>query len=339
MIRQQKFDTYKGQEITAYLLSDKIDVLVCNFGATILSIKAPDSNGNKVDVALNMTNVKDIIEHGDYMGAVVGRCGNRIEDGRFTLNGATYQLAKNDHGFAHLHGGDVGFNQKVFRVTVEEASDSVLMEYVSPDGEEGYPGTLKFAVRYTVKGSSLAIDYYGECDKDTVLNPTNHTYFNLNGEDDGSILDNVMQIRADYYLEVNKYLIPVKKSAVAGTPFDFNEPKAIGDDIEEDFEQLLIAGGYDHNYCLNDYNAATVYSPSTGICMDVFTDCCGMQFYTGNFLEGQTGKSTYEANSGFCLETQYYPNAINIANEEVEKPILRAGEKFHSRTEYVFSVL
>lgn len=339
MIVQQKFDTYKGREITAYLLSDKIDVLVCNFGATVLSIKVPDSNGNKVDVALNMTNVADIIEHGDYMGAVVGRCGNRIEDGRFTLNGETYQLAKNDHGVAHLHGGDVGFNQKIFNVTVDEATNSVLMEYVSPDGEEGYPGTLKFGVRYTVKGSSLAIDYYGECDKDTVLNPTNHTYFNLNGEDDGSILDNVLQIRADSYLEVNKYLIPVKKSAVAGTPFDFNEPKAIGDDIEEDFEQLLIAGGYDHNYCLNDYNAATVYSPGTGICMDVFTDCCGMQFYTGNFLEGQTGKSTYEANSGFCLETQYYPNAINIKNEEVEKPILRAGDKFHSRTQYVFSIL
>ena len=339
MIRQQKFDVYKGQEITAFMLSDKIDVLVCNFGATILSIKVPDSSGNKVDVALNMTNVKDMLEEGGYMGAVVGRCGNRIEDGRFTLNGTTYQLAKNDHGFAHLHGGDVGFDKKVYRVTVEEDTNSVLMEYVSPDGEEGYPGTLKFGVRYTVKGSSLAIDYYGECDKDTIFNPTNHTYFNLNGEDDGSILDNVLQIRADNYLEVNKYLIPVKMSAVAGTPFDFNEPKAIGDDIEEDFEQLLIAGGYDHNYCLKDYNAATVYSPSTGICLDVFTDCCGMQLYTGNFLEGQQGKSVYEANSGFCLETQYYPNAINIKNEEIEKPILKAGDKFHSRTEYVFSIL
>lgn len=337
MITQQKFDAYKGQEITAYKLSDKIEVIVCNFGATILSIKAPDSNGNKVDVVLNMTNVADMIEKGDYMGAVVGRCGNRIEDGRFTLNDVTYQLAKNDHGFAHLHGGDVGFDKRVFKATVEE--NSVLMEYVSPDGEEGYPGALKFAVRYTVKGSSLAIDYYGECDKDTVFNPTNHTYFNLNGEDDGSMLDNVLQIRADSYLEVNKHLIPYKKSPVAGTPFDFNEPKAIGEDIDEDFEQLLIAGGYDHNYCLSDYNAATVYSPTTGICMDVFTDCCGMQFYTGNFLEGQEGKSTYEANSGFCLETQYYPNAINSKDENVEKPILKKGEKFHSRTEYVFSVL
>lgn len=337
MIAKQKFDTYKGQEITVFKLSDKIDVLVCNFGATIMSIKVPDHNGNKVDVALGMTSVNEMIEHGEYMGAVVGRCGNRIEDGRFTLNDVTYQLAKNDHGFAHLHGGDVGFDKKVFRATVEE--NSVLLEYVSPDGEEGYPGTLKFAVRYTVKGSSLAIDYYGECDKDTVFNPTNHTYFNLNGEDDGSILDNVMQIRADSYLEVNKYLIPYKKSPVKGTPFDFNEPKPIGEDIEEDFEQLLIAGGYDHNYCLSDYNAATVYSPTTGICMDVFTDCCGMQFYTGNFLEGQNGKSTYEHNSGFCLETQYYPNAINSNDESVEKPILKKGEKFHSRTEYVFSVL
>lgn len=337
MITQQRFDTYNGKEITSYLLSDRIEVSVCNFGATILSIRVPDSNGNKVDVALNMTNVADMIEHGDYMGATIGRCGNRIEAGRFTLNGETYQLAKNDHGFAHLHGGDEGFNKKVFKATVEE--DSVLMEYVSPDGEEGYPGELKFGVRFTVKGSVLTIDYYGESDKDTVFNPTNHTYFNLNGEDDGSVLDNVLQIRADSYLEVNKYLIPFKKSPVNDTPFDFNEPKPIGQDIEEDFEQLLIAGGYDHNYCLNDYNAATVYSPATGICMDVFTDCCGMQFYTGNFLEGQTGKSTYEANSGFCLETQYYPNAINSTDESVEKPILKKGDKFHSRTEYVFSIL
>lgn len=339
MVIQQKFDVYKGQEINVYRLSDKIEVVVCNLGATIMAIKVPDHNGNKVDVALSMATVSDMLEKGDYMGATIGRCCNRIEDGRFTLNGTTYQLAKNDHGVSHLHGGEIGFNQKVFRTTIEEHTNSVLMEYVSPDGEEGYPGTLKFAVRYAVKGGTLSIDYYGETDKDTLFNPTNHTYFNLNGEEDGSALDNVMQIRADSYLEVSKYLIPIKKSPVAGTPFDFNEPKPIGADIEEDFEQLLAAGGYDHNYCLSDYNAATVFSPTTGICMDVFTDCCGMQFYTGNLLEGQEGKSVYEHNAGFCLETQYYPNAINMEGDDVEKPILKAGDKFHSRTEYVFSIM
>lgn len=337
MIIEQYFDDYKGQEVYVYKLSDKIDVLVCTLGATILSISVPDKNGAKTDVSLSMTTVDDIVNKGDYMGSVVGRCANRIEDGRFTLNGVTYQLAKNDKGVSHLHGGNDGFNKKVFKPTMD--GDSLLLEYFSPDGEEGYPGNLKVAVRYTVKGSSLAIEYYGECDQDTVFNPTNHTYFNLNGEKDGSILDNMLQIRADTFLEVNAALIPVKKSSVAGTPFDFTETKPIGRDIEANADQLKIAGGYDHNYCLTDYNAATAYSVKTGICMDVFTDCCGMQFYSGNFLSGQEGKSFYNKRSGFCLETQFYPNAINISNEEVEKPILKKGDKFHSLTEYVFSIL
>lgn len=337
MIIEQHFEDYNGQAINVYKLMDKIDVLICTMGASVLSIRVPDASGKKVDVALSMTTVDDMLKKGEYMGAVVGRCGNRIEDGRFTLNGTTYTLAKNDKGLAHLHGGKVGFDKKIFKATME--GDSLLLEYTSPDGEEGYPGNLKMAVRYTVKGSSLAIEYYGECDKDTVFNPTNHTYFNLNGESDGSVLDNVMQIRADNYLEVNECLIPVKMSSVKGTPFDFSEGKPIGQDINADNEQLRIAGGYDHNYCLSDYNAATVYSVKTGICMDVFTDCCGMQFYSGNFLTGNEGKSVYNKRSGFCLETQYYPNAINMANEDIEKPILRKGDKFHSRTEYVFSVL
>ncbi len=337
MIIEQYFDDYNGQEVNVYKLIDKIDVLVCTLGATILSVSVPDKDGKKVDVALSMTSVDDIAKRGDYMGSVVGRCGNRIADGKFALNGTTYQLAKNDGGINHLHGGDVGFNQRVFKSTMD--ADSLLLEYTSPDGEEGYPGNLKFAVRYTVKGSSLAIDYYGECDADTLLNPTNHTYFNLNGESNGSILDNVMQIRAEYYLEVNNGLIPVRKTPVANTPFDFNNPKPIGQDIDVNCEQLRIAGGYDHNYCLSDYNAATVYSVRTGICMDVFTDCCGMQFYSGNFLKGQDGKSVYNKRAGFCLETQFYPNAINCANEDFEKPVLKKGEKFHSRTEYLFTVL
>jgi len=337
MIIQQYFGDYKGQEIDVFKLSDKIDVLVCALGATILSISVPDGSGKKVDVALSMTSVDDMIKKGDYMGAVVGRCGNRIEDGRFTLNGVTYQLAKNDNGVSHLHGGIEGFDKKIFKATID--ADSLLLEYFSPDGEECYPGNLKMAVRYTVKGSSLAIDYYGECDQDTLFNPTNHTYFNLNGESDGSILDNVLQIRAGSYLEVNGNLIPTAKSSVKNTPFDFTEAKPIGQDIDADNEQLLLAGGYDHNYCLSDYNAATVYSVKTGICMDVFTDCCGMQFYSGNFLKGQEGKSVYNKRAGFCLETQYYPNAINCSDDDVEKPILKKGDKFHSRTRFVFSLL
>lgn len=337
MIIEQYFDDYKGKEVYVYKLSDKIDVLVCTLGATVLSVSVPNKQGGKTDVALSMTSVDDIVSKGDYMGAVIGRCANRIEDGRFTLNGKTYNLAKNDKNVCHLHGGNVGFNQKIFTSTMD--GDSLLLQYTSPNGEEGYPANLKMSVRYTVKGSALAIEYCAEADGDTLFNPTNHTYFNLNGESDGSIYDNVLQIRADNYLEVDENLIPAKIASVKGTPFDFNSAKPIGQDINADNPQLQLCKGYDHNYCLSDYNAATVYSTKTGICMDVFTDCCGMQFYSGNFLVGQEGKSTYNKHSGFCLETQYYPNAINISNEDVEKPILKKGDKFRSRTEYVFSLM
>ena len=209
MITQQLFEEYNGQEVYVYLLSDKIDVIVCSLGASVLSVKVHDRFGKKTDVALGMTSPSDMVDKGDYMGAVVGRCGNRIANGQFTLNGETYRLAQNN-GTAHLHGGKVGFNQKNFEGVID--GNSVVFEYVSPDGEEGYPGKLKICVRYTVKGSALAIDYYGESDKDTVFNPTNHTYFNLNGEDDGSILDNVMQINADRYLEIDESLIPTVKA-------------------------------------------------------------------------------------------------------------------------------
>lgn len=334
MITQQLFEENDGQEVYVYLLSDKIDVIVCSLGASILSIKVPNRFGKKTDVALGMTTPIDMIEKGGYMGAVVGRCCNRIADGKFTLNGVQYQLAQNN-GTAHLHGGNVGFNQMLFEGKIE--GDSLLLELTSPDGHEGYPGNLKMGVRYTVKGSALAIDYYGECDKDTVFNPTNHTYFNLNGEEDGSILDNALQINADNYLEIDEHLIPTVKSAVEGTPFDFTQAKQIGQDIDAQDVQLRLAGGYDHNYCLNDNHAATAYSTKTGICMDVYTDCPGVQFYSGNFLVGQEGKSVYNKRSGFCLETQFYPNAIN--REDFASPVLKAGEKHHSSTQYVFTLL
>ncbi|MCM1194920.1 MAG: galactose mutarotase [Corallococcus sp.] len=335
MITYQFFDKYKDQDVYVYLLSDKIDVLVCTLGATVMSVSVPSASGKKADVVLSMTSPEEMVEKGDYMGAIVGRCANRIANGCFTLNDTTYKLALNDGGKAHLHGGNVGFNRKLFKATID--GDSLLMELDSPDGDEGYPGNLKMAVRYTVKGSSLAIEYYGESDKDTVFNPTSHIYFNLNGESDGSILDNFIQINADNYLETDENLIPTVKRPVKDTPFDFTVAKAIGQDINAVNEQLTLAGGYDHNFCLDDNHAATAYSTKTGVCMDVFTDCCGMQFYTGNFLKGQEGRSVYGKHSGFCLETQFYPNAIN--NPEFASPVLKKGEKHHSRTQYVFSLL
>ena len=331
-----------GKSTGLYVLKNAAGMEVCitNYGGRIVSISVPDRDGKFIDVTLGLDSVQAYFPENNQtdFGAAIGRYANRIDHGRLPLGGDTIQLPTNNFGHT-LHGGPTGWQYKVY--DVNEANDSTLvLSITSPDGDNNFPGEVTAQVTYTLTAdNALDIDYEAVTDKPTVINMTNHTYFNLNGEDDGSILDNVLQIRADSYLEVNKYLIPCKKSPVKDTPFDFTEPKAIGEDIEEDFEQLLIAGGYDHNYCLNDYNAATVYSPSTGICMDVYTDCCGMQFYTGNFLEGQTGKSTYEANSGFCLETQYYPNAINITNDDVEKPVLKAGDKFHSRTEYVFTLL
>ena len=334
MITHQFFEKFNGYDTYLYLLSDKIDVIVCTLGATVLSVRVPNRFGEKTDVALGPPTVEDMLTKSDYMGSVIGRCANRIANGVFTLNDVTYNLSKNS-GEQHLHGGNAGFDKHIFEATVE--GDSLILETVSLDGDEGYPGRLKMGVKYTVKGSTLAIEYFGECDKDRLFNPTNHLYFNLNGEEDGSILDNVLQINSDSFLEVDQNLIPTVKSNVEGTPFDFTQAKPIGQNIDDDNVQLRLAGGYDHNYCLEDNHAATAYSVKSGICMDVFTDCHGIQFYSGNFLKGQEGKSVYNKRSGFCLETQFCPNAVN--RDDCDKPILKAGEKHHTETQYVFTLL
>ena len=332
MITKKLFDKYNGQDVYVYTITDDIEVTVCTLGATVLAIKAPDRNGVMTDVVLGMTNAHDMIEKGDYMGAFVGRCANRIANGRFTLNGKAYSLAQNN-GKAHLHGGNVGFNQKVFGAVAVD--NSLVLSTVSPDDEEGYPGELMFSVAYTVKGSELKIQYFASSIDDTLFNPTNHTYFNLDGESCGSIADNYLQIYADEYLRIDKDLIPTVKSNVKGTPFDFTEAKPIGRDIDADNTQLKIAGGYDHNFCLNGNHAARAYSLKTGIVLDVYTDMPGVQFYSGNFLSGNVGKSAYPRRSGFCLETQFYPNAIN--RNDCLKPILKRRQLFQSCTQYVFT--
>lgn len=334
MISSKFWGTYNGKNVYAYTIKDEITVEVCTLGATVLSIKVPDKRGKAVDVVLGMTTPVDVAEKGDYMGSVVGRCGNRIAKGQFSLGGKKYQLACND-GENHLHGGNDGFNKKIYDVQV--FGNSLLLLAYSSDGEEGYPSDLYFGVKYTVKGKALTIDYYGTANDATLFNLTNHAYFNLNGESDGSILDNVLQINADEYLKVDETLIPTKKAKVEGTPFDFRAPKLIGQDITQDDEQLKIAGGYDHNYCVSGGRIATVNSTKTGIQMDVYTDRCGVQFYSGNFLKGQVGKSQYFMRSGFCLETQFYPNAIN--RKDCDSPVITKGEKVHSQTTYAFSVV
>ena len=331
MISKIIFDKYDGKDIYAYTISDDIEVTVCTLGATVLSVKVPNNKGELTDVALGMTNARDMIDKGDYMGAVVGRCANRIANGRFTLNGVEYRLEKNN-GNAHLHGGVKGFNCKVYDATAE--GNTLTLTATSPDGEEGYPGNLTLTVKYTVSNRSLKVEYLAQSDKDTLFNPTNHTYFNLNGESDGSICDNYLKINAADYMQVNQDLIPTTRCPVEGTPFDFRALKPIGKDIGADDQQLKIAGGYDHNFCLTAHHAATAYSPKTDVVMNVFTDMKGVQLYTGNFLTGNVGKSVYAKRSGFCLETQFYPDAIN--RDDCDKPILRAGQKFYSQTLYNF---
>ena len=333
MTKEFLWDNYRGKNIYAYTISDVISVTVCNLGATVLSIQVPDQNGNLVDVALGMTNANDVVERGDYMGAVVGRCGNRIANGRFCLSGKTYQLDCNN-GKAHLHGGYDGFNRKVWTASAKDNSVTFCLH--SPNGDQGYPNAVDVSVTYTVSGSTLCIDYSATSDGITVFNPTNHTYFNLNGEFDGSIYDNVVQIFADKFLPVDENLIPCGEQSVVGTPFDFTLPKPIGQDIGQADSQLHVAGGYDHNFCLNGRHAMCAYSPKTGIQMDVFTDRKGMQFYTGNFLVGNVGKSVYPKRSGFCAETQCYPDAVNHA--DYPSVVLDKGERFVSQTQFVFGL-
>ena len=330
MITKKLFDNYNGRDIYAYTITDGIEVTVCELGATILSLKVPNDSGRMIDVALGMTNAADMLSNGCYMGAVVGRCANRIAEGRFTLNGVEYNLATNN-GKAHLHGGDVGFNAKVYEVSAH--GNELTMTTTSADGEEGYPGNLTLTVRYTVFDNTLKIEYIAKSDKDTVFNPTNHVYFNLNGESDGNICDNYLEIFADNYLQLDGDLIPTVAASVDGTPFDFRKMKAIGADIDADHPQLKIGGGYDHNYCLNSFKVARAYSPKTHILMNAFTSMPGVQLYTGNFTD-TVGKSRYGKRSGFCLETQYYPDAIN--RDDCDKPILKAGQEFYSWTAYGF---
>ena len=334
MITKKLFDNYCGNEIFSYTLTDKIQVTVATLGATVLSLRVPDKDGVLVDVALGLTDAKTLLHSGSYMGAVVGRCANRIAGGRFTLNGTSYQVTQNN-GANSLHGGACGFNTKVFEVVeIDEDTCSITMRTELPAGCDGYPAKLELFVKYTVS-NALTIDYYGKSDGDTLCNPTNHAYFNLNGEGDGSILDNILHVNADSYLQIYQSLIPTKRASVDGTPFDFRKAKPIGNDICVNDEQLTVANGYDHCFCLNSEHAATAYSLKTGVQMDVFTDMPGMQLYTANFLSNEVGKSVYNKRSGFCLETQFYPNAIN--RDDCAQPILKKGDEFHSQTKYVFT--
>jgi len=323
---------------------------VTDFGGVIVKILAPDRDGKLGDVVLGFNDVAPYQTKSPFFGALIGRYGNRIAHGKFTLDGQTYSLPLNDHPGdipCSLHGGKVGFDKVMWKAEPKtvNGNPTLVLTHVSPDGDQGYPGTLTAVVTYTVTPKDeLCIEYQATTDKATPLNLTNHTYFNLNGEGSGTILDNELMLKAAKTTPVDAGLIPTGEIVpVAGTPLDFTTPHAIGERIGADNEQLKFGLGYDHNWVLDNQDgslalAATLYAPKTGRFMQVFTTEPGIQFYSGNFLDGTlTGKSgkTYIHRSGLCLETQHYPDSPNHPN--FPSTILRPGETLHSTTIYRFS--
>lgn len=317
---------------------DGITVKITNYGGIVTEIITPDAEGNPGNVALGFDNLEQYLAGHPNFGALIGRFGNRIAKGTFELNGETYNLAINN-GNNTLHGGDIGFDDVVWepKIIETENGEALQLKYFSEDMEEGYPGNLDVTVAYELVGKDLEISYWATTDKPTPVNLTHHSYFNLAGE--GTILDHVLELKASHYTPVNEELIPTGEIApVEGTPFDFTEPKTIGRDIED------TDGGYDHNFVIDRKNTdsliwiARLQDPESGRVMEVFTMEPGVQFYTGNFLDGSlsSGNFTYVKNAGLCLETQHFPDSPNQPN--FPSTILEPGETYYTKTVYRFDV-
>ncbi len=329
--------TADGREVNCFKITsdDGIEAEVLDYGVTIRTLIVPDKNNNPVDVVLGYDTIEEYEANDGYFGATVGRFANRIKGGKFTLNGKEYTLALNN-GANHLHGGDVGFNKYVWESKVIE--NGVLFSMTSPDGDEGYPGTLKLEVAVTLKDGAINLNYHAVSDKDTIVNFTNHSYFNLNGGV-GDIHGHLLTINADYYMMNDKGGLPTGEvPAVKGTAMDFTTEHAIGDEIESDHPAVVASDGYDNNYVLNSNVAAVVRSKENGIVMTVITDEPGVQLYTGNKTSARNGKNgaKYGRRSALCLETQHFPDCIN--HPEWPSCILKAGEEFNSTTTYSFNI-
>ncbi|MEI8205325.1 MAG: aldose epimerase family protein [Kiritimatiellales bacterium] len=337
---------FYGEDVELFTLTNAqgVKVRIMTHGATVLSLEAPDRNGKMADIVLGHDTAAEYVQATPYFGCAVGRFANRIKNGKFKLGGKAYTLSQNN-GPNALHGGLRGFDKVVWAAKLLESSNTVRMTYVSADGEEGFPGEVKTVVTYTLtEAGGLKIDYKAETTKATPYNITNHSYFNLAGHDAGTIGKQTLMINADTFLPTNETAIPTGESVpVAGTPFDFRTPHAIGERINSDHEQLRFGNGYDHNFCLNKKSegelsfAARVEAPESGRVMEVYTTEPGIQFYTGNFLDGTlkgTGGCKYVCRSGFCLETQHYPDSPN--QPQFPNTILRPGETFRSQTIYKF---
>jgi aldose 1-epimerase len=335
-----------GEAVDLYTFSNSkgVEAAITNYGGIIVSLKTPDRNGKTADVVLGFDSLEGYLGDHPYFGAIIGRYGNRIAKGKFSLNGQEYSLAKNN-GENHLHGGIRGFDKVVWRAKEDPASNSLALSYLSKDGEEGYPGNLAVNVTYTLTDDNeLKIEYTATTDKATVVNLTNHSYFDLRGQGQGDILGHRILIAADRFTPVDSGLIPTGELRhVEGTAFDFRQPRAIGERINAAEEQIQIGKGYDHNFVLNQRGgelalAARASEPESGRVMEVHTTEPGVQFYTGNFLDGTVrGKSgkPYPQRSGFCLETQHFPDSPNKPN--FPTVVLKPGDRYRTTTVYRFT--
>jgi aldose 1-epimerase len=348
-VQQKLFGTHDGRPITLYTLTNAngVEVDTMNYGGIIVSIRVPDRKGQFADIVLGHESLDGYIPNPPYFGAIVGRYANRIANGTFALDGKTYTLPKND-GPNTLHGGvDKTFNKVVWDGEPVKGKTGVAYTYLSKDGDDGFPGNLKIKVSYTLNNDNeLVIDYEATTDKATPINVSQHSYFNLAGAGTSDILNHEVMINADRFTPVDKNLIPTGElRPVKGTPFDFTTSTRVGARIDDNYEQLVLGHGYDHNWVLNRNGkdnslvlAARVYEPTSGRVLEVSTTQPGVQFYTGNFLDGTiTGKQghVYKRRYGLCLETQHFPDSPN--HPDFPTTILRPDERFHQQTVFKFS--
>jgi aldose 1-epimerase len=332
-----------GTPVDIYTLKDgKIEIRITNYGGIVQTLKVPDRNGNVADVVLGFDTLDEYVKTGNtpHFGGIIGRYANRNAHGSFKLNGKTYQIPKND-GDNALHGGPIGFDKVVWQA--KQIPNGIELTHVSKDGDQGFPGTLIAVVRYTLVGNQLKIEYSATTDADTVVNLTNHSYFNLKGQGNGDILGHEVKLEASRFTPVEATLIPTGELApVEGTPFDFRKSTVVGSRINDNNEQLKLARGYDQNWVLDNKGkfaeAAEAYEPTTGRVLQVMTDQPGTQFYTGNFLDGTiTGKDgrVYKYRYGLALETQHFPDSPN--HPQFPSTELKPGQHYHTVTVLKFS--
>lgn len=344
-----KCNNEKNVKLFTLTNSNNMKAKLTNFGAVLVSLFVPDKNDSLSDVVLGFDAVdKYATNHICYFGATVGRNSNRVKDAKFTLDGVTYSLDKNERNKNNLHSGFNPYNERLWGYTVNENNNSVSFSLISPDGDQGFPGEFKIAVTYTLTDSNeLKIEYLGNSNKDTIANMTNHSYFNLAGHNSGTAMNQNLYINSNKFVEVDEELIPTGNLIdVKNTPLDFRNPKEIGLDINKDYEQLKFTGGFDHSFVINKTSngiekVATLSDENSGRKMDVYTDSVGIQFYAGNFIENNKviGKENcmYKNRSGICLETGFLPNSINQPN--FDSPVLKAGREYKTTTIYKFGLI